>query len=112
MKFKEYVLNESLESIPDSKANLIVKNVVAACKDISKLNSTGYKFINLANGFIAHYNLEGFKGYYSDEGNLKQDILQNQSSNQWSNFREGERDYDYYMKKKEIYNKIVDQLKG
>jgi len=40
---------------------LIAKNILAACKDITKLNKTGYDFINVANGFIAHYDLQGYK---------------------------------------------------
>ena len=37
------------------------KNILAACRDIEKLNGTGYKFLMMCSGFIAHYNLEGFK---------------------------------------------------
>jgi hypothetical protein len=85
---------------------LIAKNVLAACKDITKLNKTGYNFLYLANGFIAHYNLEGFKAYYS-EHDLQADIERNAVSNQWRNFRQGERDYDYYMEKRDCYNMIL-----
>jgi len=85
---------------------LIAKNVLAACKDINKLNKTGYNFLYVANGFIAHYDLEGFKAYYS-EHSLQDDIERNAVSNQWRNFRAGERDYDYYMAKRETYNMIL-----
>lgn len=85
----------------------IVSNVLAACKDISKLNRTGYGFINLASGFIAHYNLEGFKAAYSEPGSLQRDIEANARQNQWSNFRTGERDADYYHSKRDTYNKIL-----
>lgn len=85
---------------------LIAKNVLAACKDINKLNKTGYNFLYLANGFIAHYDLEGFKAYYS-EHSLQDDIERNARSNQWGNFRPGERDYDYYMAKRDCYNMIL-----
>jgi hypothetical protein len=85
---------------------LIAKNVLAACKDIDKLNKTGYNFLYLASGFIAHYDLEGFKAYYS-EHSLQDDIERNAKSNQWNNFRAGERDYDYYMAKKDCYNMIL-----
>lgn len=49
----------------EKQKSLIVNNIVKACSDIEKLNGTGYKFIYLANGFIAHYNINGFKDHYS-----------------------------------------------
>ena len=85
---------------------LTSKNILAACRDISKLNKRGYDFINLASGFIAHYNLEGFKAYYS-EHSLQDDIERNARQNQWSNFRKGEANYDYYMAKRDCYNMIL-----
>jgi len=88
---------------------LIANNVLAACKDINKLNKTGYNFLYLASGFIAHYNLEGFKAYYS-EHSLKQDIERNAKANQWTNFRNGERDADYYHAKRDAYNMILGGL--
>ena len=89
--------------------DLTVKNVVAACKDINKLNKRGYNFLYLANGFIAHYNLNGFKAHY-DTFSLAYDILNNRGSNQWNNFQPGDRDYDYQMAKKAVYNRIVEAL--
>lgn len=88
---------------------LIVSNVLKACKDIDKLNRNGYDFLYLSNGFIAHYDINGFKAHYS-EHSLQRDIEDNARSNQWNNFRPGERDYEYYMSKKEIYNKILGAL--
>jgi len=88
---------------------LIAKNVLAACKDIEKLNKTGYDFLYLAQGFIAHYNLGGFKAYYSD-GSLQRDIERNARANQWNNFRKGERDADYYHSKRDCYNMILGGL--
>jgi hypothetical protein len=85
---------------------LIAKNVLAACKDITKLNKTGYNFLSQANGFIAHYDLHGFIAHYS-ENDLQADIERNAVSNQWRNFRQGERNYDYYMAKREVYNMIL-----
>lgn len=88
---------------------LIAKNILAACKDITKLNKTGYDFINVASGFIAHYNLAGFIGYYS-EHSLKHDIERNAKANQWSNFRKGESYADYYHAKRDAYNMILGGL--
>ena len=85
----------------------IVRNIVAACKDINKLNGTGYKFLNLASGFIAHYDLHGFKAHYSEPGSLQRDIEANARANQWNNFRPGERDADYYHSKRDTYNAIL-----
>ena len=88
---------------------LISKNVLAACKDITKLNKTGYNFLYLASGFIAHYNLQGFIAYYS-EHDLQADIERNARQNQWHNFRAGERDADYYHSKRDCYNMILGGL--
>jgi len=85
----------------------IVRNVLAACKNIDKLNRTGYQFLNLASGFIAHYDLDGFKAYYDEPGSLQRDIEANARQNQWTNFRTGERDADYYHSKRDTYNKIL-----
>lgn len=91
----------------DKQKKLIVSNLLAACKDISKLNSTGYKFISTANGFIAHYNIHGFKAFYEEQGSFKADIEANANSNMFRNFREGERNYEYYMSKKDIYQALL-----
>ncbi len=98
-----------LTPLTPNQQKAIVNNVLKACKDITKLNSTGYKFINLANGFIAHYNLYGFIAHYSTES-LSQDIVHNSNSNMWNNFHPGEADYDYYMSKKAVYKAILDEL--
>jgi hypothetical protein len=104
-----------MESITLKEQQLTIKNVIAACKDINKLNKRGYNFLYLASGFIAHYNLAGFKAYYTKEGfafdnDLKTDILANKGFNQWDNFKPDNKDYNYYMSKKAIYNAICDSL--
>jgi len=88
---------------------LTVKNVVSACKDINKLNKRGYNFLYLCQGFIAHYNVYGFIDHYTYDS-LKKDILDNQRDNQWVNWRPHEKDYEYYMTKKAVYNAIVKAL--
>ena len=88
---------------------LIVNNVVAACDDINKLNRTGYRFINLASGFIAHYDLYGFIAHYSSN-DLRDDIQNNFDANKWTNFRPGEENYDYYRQKARIYQSIVERI--
>ena len=88
---------------------LIVSNIVKAVKNIDNLNKTGYNFIYQCSGFIAHYDMYGFIASYSGES-LKRDILSYAGQNQWRNFRPGERDYDYYMAKADVYNEIVSQI--
>ena len=88
---------------------LIVSNIVKAVKNIDNLNKTGYNFIYQCSGFIAHYDLYGFIASYTGE-TLKQDILSYAGQNQWKNFRPGERDYEYYMAKADVYNQIVAEI--
>ena len=99
----------AIEPLTERQQTLIVNNVVRACEDIEKLNKTGYNYIYLCSGFIAHYNLCGFRDTYSD-GSLRSDILKHQSSNQWNNFSPGEENYDYYKSKAQVYNQIVEKL--
>lgn len=101
-----------LKPYTENQKRLIVNNIVSACADISKLNNTGYKFISLASGFIAHYNLNGFKAFYSDSGreSLVQDITDNAKSNMWDNFKPTDDNYEYYMSKKDIYQRILGRL--
>ena len=98
-----------LKAYTEKQKSLIVNNIVKACDDIEKLNGTGYKYIYLASGFIAHYNLQGFKSHYSGY-DLTRDILNNADSNRWNNFREGDQNYHYYKSKADIYKIIVDKL--
>jgi len=95
--------------LTERQKSLIVSNVLKAVKNIDNLNKTGYNFIYQCSGFIAHYDLYGFIASYTGE-TLKQDILSYAGQNQWRNFRPGERDYDYYMAKADVYNRIVSQL--
>lgn len=98
-----------MQSLTSKEMELTIKNVLSSCKDINKLNKRGYNFLYLANGFIAHYNLNGFKGYYSSN-DLKTDILRYKNFNQYNNFSITDKDYDYYMTKKHVYNVICASL--
>ena len=100
----------ALAPLTERQKTLIVNNVVQACRNIYSLNKTGYKFIYLCSGFIAHYDLHGFISHYSAPDSLKRDILANRKFNQWLNFRPGERDYEYYKSKTDIYNRICNNL--
>lgn len=90
----------------ERQKKLIANNILAAIKDIQKLNGPAYKFLNLCSGFIAHYDIHGFKSHYSVYS-LHRDIMNNARMNQWSNFRPGDRDYEYYMSKKDVYNMVL-----
>jgi hypothetical protein len=96
-----------LKPLTDTQQTRIVNNVIAACRDIEKLNKTGYDFLYLASGFIAHYNINGFKAYYSEPGSLQRDIEDNARFNQWHNFRPGEENAAYYHSKRDTYNAIL-----
>jgi hypothetical protein len=91
---------------------LIVNSLrrVFETNDINELTKAAYNYLYLASGFIAHYNLAGFRDYYSNVAKLKSDILNFHQWNQWNNFGKHDRDYAYYMQKKEIYNAIVDSI--
>ena len=99
----------SLTPLTERQKSLIVSNVVKACKNIDNLNKTGYKYLYLCSGFIAHYNLYGFIASYTGQS-LKQDLINYAGQNQWKNFRPGERDYEYYMSKADVYNRILEQI--
>ena len=95
-----------IEPLTQRQQDLIVSNVLKAVKDIEALNRTGYNFLYLASGFIAHYSINGFKGYYTSHS-LEEDILLNARSNMWYNFGPGDENYAYYMSKKAVYQRII-----
>lgn len=79
--------------------------------DIEHLTKAGYNYIYLAPGFIAHYNLVGFRDYYLDVKQLRYDIIDNHRMNQWNNFTIRDAEYAYYMQKRDIYNQILNLVK-
>jgi hypothetical protein len=94
-----------------TQAQRIASNLATACRDISKLNATAYRFISGCPGFIAHYDLHGFIAHYSG-ASLRDDILGYQRINQWHNFRPGEREADYYHSKRDVYNTACARIIG
>jgi hypothetical protein len=101
-----------LEPFSIEEEQRIIRDCVKAANNIEALTDKAYRFLNLSNGFIAHYDWFGFMDNYRKPGSLKKDILDYQTQNQWGNFRPGERGYEYYMQKKNIYNAICDCLKN
>lgn len=96
-----------LKPLTPTQQARIVSNIVDACRNIEKLNETGYKFIMNCSGFIAHYDRHGFIAAYSEPGSLQADIEANARANQWHNFRKGENNADYYHSKRDTYNAIL-----
>ena len=104
----------ALTPMTEGEKNRILRNfgLVFKNNDISLLDKYGYGFIYLASGFIAHYGLQGFIHHYGTASELGEDILSNQPSNQSGNFHKGEKNYEYMMQKKEIYNQICEFANG
>jgi len=100
-----------MQALTTKEQAAIVKNVIAACGNIDKLNKKGYDFLYQCSGFIAHYDINGFKEHYRDHS-LVADIEANYAQNQWRNYRTGERFADYYHSKRDIYNAILGALLG
>jgi hypothetical protein len=101
-----------LEPLNMEEEQNIIRDRVKAAGNIETLTDNAYRFLNLSNGFIAHYNRFGFMDNYREPGSLKQDILVYQNHNQWRNFRHGERGDEYFIQKRDIYNAVCDCLKN
>ena len=92
------------------KAILSNVNLVFSLRNINKLNNPAYKFIMNVDGFIAHYNLEGFKSYYRD---LRELIADLNPENLRNNAHRVETDDDFRRWYGEAYNKSeADVLRG
>jgi hypothetical protein len=100
---------EKMRLKTENQIIMIVNSVrlVVEKNSIDYLTKSAYEFLYLSSGFIAHYNLYGFMDHYRDVSDLVRDILNNEPMNRWENFRPGEKDYDYYHQKAEIYVRIV-----
>jgi hypothetical protein len=95
----------------EKQKTMIVNNVLKAIDDPAKLSKQAYKYLYLCSGFIAHYNHSGFIGHYR-WNSLRGDILYFAGWNEWRNFTPADRDYEYYASKADIYNRIVNAIKG
>jgi hypothetical protein len=103
-----------MEPLSPRQKSLILSSFkkVFATGDIENLSTSAYKYIYLASGFIAHYNLYGFRDAYRDVRSLKEDILANAQANAWRNFTPSDKDYSYYKSKAEVYSGLVSLLKA
>jgi len=54
------------------RGNNALRNIerVLNTRDMEQLNKTGYYHLTMACGFIAHYSIDGFKGYFAERFNL------------------------------------------
>lgn len=102
-----------MKPITSRQKSLILSSFkrVFATGNIENLTNTAYKYIYLASGFIAHYNLHGFRDAYQDVSRLRGDILFSAQSNTWRNFTPADKDYDYYMAKADVYKDLVSLAK-
>lgn len=102
----------ALTPISKKQSTTIANNIVKCIKtnNMDHLTSAAYKFISICGGFIAHYNLQGFKDYYSNNiMGFYNDILDNKT-NCWTNYRDTDKDYAYYKSKSDTYQLICDKL--
>jgi hypothetical protein len=101
----------SLQPHNEKEEQKIIRDCVKAAENIEDMTDRAYHYLYLANGFIAHYNKLGFMEHYEERGSLKNDILRFQRNNQYDNFHPKDKNYDYYMQKKKIYNTICDCIR-
>ena len=99
-----------LKPIEKERADAIVKNILAACRDISLLSLESYRWLHLRSGFIAHYCREGFIEEYQTNQNLRECILAYQHANIHCTRNANDVEYPYYRQQSGMYNQIVDQL--
>jgi hypothetical protein len=101
------------EAFTERQQYLIAKNLIkAATLNIECLTKASYQYISGCNGFIAHYDLEGFISSYGTPQNLRHDILHNAKDNQYNNFKPNDVNYDYYMSKRNVYETVVEGIKN
>ena len=69
-------MNSERGNWPPVNTGAILANVnkVFEMKNINQLNKPTYLFLKNLDGFIAHYDIEGFKSYYTDLRELIHDL--------------------------------------
>ena len=97
----------------EREIQLIVNNInkVISTNNIEILSKQAYNFLYLSSGFIAHYNINGFKDHYADVDYLANTIIENEKFNTYDNFRVGDENYYYYRQKAQIYEMVVTSAK-
>ena len=95
------------------KGDAIIENIdtVLKTRDIEKLSNTAYKFVMNISGFIAHYNLNGFKCSYRNVDDLESGIRESIDTREHNRyidkgyFSECEQS-EYYAEKSRILNHL------
>lgn len=103
----------ALTPLTQKQSTTIANNIVKCIKtnNINHLTSTAYKFISICGGFIAHYDLQGFKDYYSNNIHEFHDEILRNKMNCNTNYIIGEKNYEYYKSKADTYKLIYEQVK-
>lgn len=105
----------ALTPITQKQASTIANNIAKVIKkqDMDLLSSAAYKYISIQSGFIAHYNLQGFRDYYqNDVMQFAHDILDNKNISSRTNYRQDHKDYEYYKSKADTYLLICQQIES
>ncbi len=103
----------ALTPITQKQSLMIANNIAKVIKkqDMSLLSISAYKFISIQAGFIAHYNLQGFKDYYrNDVRQFAQEILDYKNISSRTNYQPDHKNYEYYKSKANTYLLICEKL--
>ena len=105
----------ALQPITQKQSTLIAKNIAKVIKknDMDLLSKSSYNYISICSGFIAHYNLQGFKDHYSSDASVLDfynDIIDSKSMSGRTNYNVGEKNYEYYKSKADTYLLICQEL--
>ena len=125
MKYEKNPLTKCKCTNPKHHAKWILneKSILKSVKkilrtgDIEYLTKDSYDLVMSLSGFIAHYNIEGFKEYYRDVRRLWHDLPRSHdiiNPNRYANerwFQESEQK-EYYTTKSNILNGIVALLEN
>jgi hypothetical protein len=96
---------------------LVVNNIKNIIKtgDISKLKKSTYQFLYIMSGFIAHYDINGFKYHYENVSDLVKDLKDSRDIKYCDYYYEAffqKDDYsrDYYTSKSKTLKSLADYL--
>lgn len=103
---------QTWDAVPVSKVLASVERVFKT-RDIENLTQTAYNTLYLMSGFIAHYNLHGFRAHYSDVCDLAHDILQSSDSRDAERYVrdpwfQNEYGIVYCQSKTDVYNGLTE----
>lgn len=101
-----------IKPLTPRQQSLIVNSIdrVMRSGDIEHLTKTAYNFLYQCCGFIAHYNLYGFRDAYKNTEVLRMNIILNIRPNMWYNFTPRDSNYAYYMSRRDCYKAIVARI--